>query len=286
MLLDILFGTMSGDICHVNSLKAHSIKNLGCFGKNSFDTILGICWFKNCSEGNRFITGSSKGNIICGRTDNDPIISDYPQFDKLTSVHLNNGNESLLVSGYAVNARIYDIQTGVITHEYKNIHSDNINISRFCNLTPHIFATSSFDKTIKTWDTRISCHNPQPIYTITCNTGLVMINFTNDDLFILASGLDNEIGQYYFIDGKKHLSLNIPKTGLSGNFSRSYYSKSSKYVLTGSCEEDSFKILSTYSGEVISTVDMYPGKKDDSIYIQVSITYIFIVTYECKYINC
>ena len=82
--------------------------------------------------------------------------------------------------------------------------------------------------------------------------------------------VNNEIDQYFFLDGRKHLSYKIPKTGLNGNFSRSYYSKSARYVLTGSCEEESFKVMCSYTGEVLTTVDMYNGKKDDSIYIQVN----------------
>lgn len=163
------------------------------------------------------------------------LIKQYPSFHKLTSVHVNNNNTSLLVSGYSTDINIYDIETGSISHQYKNIHNNHINISRFCNLSPYIFATSSFDKTIKTWDLRQSNlhNNNNSIYTLYCNHGIVMINFSYHDTFLLASALDNEINQYVFMTGTKHLTYDLPKTGLLGNFTRSYYSASGRYVITG-----------------------------------------------------
>ncbi len=163
------------------------------------------------------------------------LIKQYPSFHKLTSVHVNNNNTSLLVSGYSTDINIYDIETGSISHQYNNIHNNHINISRFCNLSPFIFATSSFDKTIKTWDLRQSNlhNNNNSIYTLYCNHGIVMINFSYHDTFLLASALDNEINQYVFMTGTKHLTYDLPKTGLLGNFTRSYYSASGRYVITG-----------------------------------------------------
>ena len=40
------------------------------------------------------------------------------------------------------------------------IHQQHINITRFANHSPHIFATSSFDKCVKMWDVRTSCLAP------------------------------------------------------------------------------------------------------------------------------
>jgi hypothetical protein len=35
-----------------------------------------------------------------------------------------------------------------------NVHSHFINITRFANRSPHIFATASFDHSCKVWDLR------------------------------------------------------------------------------------------------------------------------------------
>jgi len=163
------------------------------------------------------------------------LIKQFPSFHKLTSVHVNSNNASLIVSGYSNDINIYDINTSIILQQYKNIHNNHINISRFCNLSPFIFATSSFDSTIKTWDLRQSNlhNNNNPIYKLQCDNGIVMINFSYHDTFLLASCLDNEINQYIFMNGTKHLTYDIPKTGLVGNFTRSYYSASGRYVVTG-----------------------------------------------------
>ena len=40
------------------------------------------------------------------------------------------------------------------------IHQQHINITRFSNHSPHIFATSSFDKCVKMWDVRTHCRAP------------------------------------------------------------------------------------------------------------------------------
>lgn len=311
----LIFGTVSGEICAVDTSLAAAtpsrpaadhIKSLGFYGKNKNDTMLGICWMRPqphaenraVSEGffsrsnnnsNLFVSGSSQGRVALGdaskpfdpdNRDGYSILHDYPVFDRLTSVHLNSTNKLLLLSGYSTGVNIVDLETGAPVRTYRNIHQDHVNISRFSYLSPHLFATSSFDSTIKTWDLRQSnaastvvdgatVSTGKPIYTVRCNSGVVMINFSNDDNFILASALDNEINQYLFLDGRKHLTYNLPKTGLKGNFTRAYYSASGRHTLTGACEENTVKIMCTYTGELLSHIELYPGKKDKSLYIQV-----------------
>jgi len=108
-----------------------------------------------------------------------------------------------------------------------------------------------------------------------------MINFSKDDNFILASALDNEINQYFFLDGRKHLTYNLPRTGLKGNFTRAYYSASGRHTLTGACEESSVKVMCAYTGETLSQIELYPGKKDKSLYIQVQIDSLFVKENAC-----
>ena len=272
------------------------IKSLGYYGKNKSDTMLGLCWLRppvgeepgsvhgtSRLNSNLFISGSSQGRVCMGdasrvydptNRDKYSIVHDYPVFDRLTSVHVNSTNNLLLMSGYSTGINIVDLETSQVVRKYENIHSDHVNISRFSNLSPHLLATSSFDSTIKTWDLRQSCNQinglNQPIYEVKCNSGVVMINFSADDNFILASALDNEINQFMFLDGRKHLTYNLPKTGLKGNFTRAYYSASGRHTLTGACEESTVKLMCTYTGEHVTSIDLYPGKKDKSIYIQVS----------------
>lgn len=214
----LIFGTIKGNICTVSLDEKNSpISFLGNYGSNPLDAILGLCWMR--MHPYRFISGSTSGRLTCGDTRNHVVnesivtpVKEYDRFNRLTSVHVNSENRHLLVSGYSNFARIYDVETGNVIHVYSNAHESHINISRFSNLSPCLFATSSFDGTAKAWDTRISSR--RSIYSVACNSGIVMINFSPDDNFLLASALDNEITQFLTVDGKKHTVFDVPKTGV------------------------------------------------------------------------
>jgi hypothetical protein len=280
--IGLIFGTLSGEVCSVD-LKSKDITPIAHLGSHLRDTILGLCWLK--SYGNRFLSGSAKGRVCCVNLQNDtPQITDFPSFERLTSIHSNCVDSLLLISGYSNGGvSLYDLQSGSVVRTFSDIHSDHINISRFCNTSPHIFSTSSFDGTIKTWDLRmpgppnssIARWNPEattsscgPINTLKCSTGVVTIHFSSDDNFLLASALDNEINQFSFADGRLNFRYNIPSTGSEANFTRGYFSASGRYTLTGACEESTVKFLCSYTGEMLETVDVYPRKRDKSLYIQ------------------
>ncbi len=290
---ELIFGTVKGEVCVVkgydnqcltdcyhdelvidneNILPQNTpkidIKSIGKFTKSpqSFnDAILGLCWFRQNPD--KFVIGSSHGSLHCGTTINDNhVVHRYQDYDKLTSVHLNCNDQYCLVSGYTKNAKIYDVETGNIVLNYENIHNNHINISRFATLTPTLFCTSSFDKNVKAWDIRLKPSNP--IYTLKCNSGIVMICFSHDDAFILASASDNEINQYLTVDGTTHTKFQIPKTGLDGNFTRAYYSSSCAYIFTGACEEPNVSILCATTGNLINRIECYPNRKHKALYVQ------------------
>lgn len=50
-----------------------------------------------------------------------------------------------------------------------------------------------------------------------------------DDVFLLTSAVDNEVKQYLALDGRLHMDLDIPKTGMDENFTRSYYTSSGRW---------------------------------------------------------
>lgn len=62
-------------------------------------------------------------------------------------------------------------------------------------------------------------------YTVHCrsDSGIVMVCFSPDDLFLLTAAVDNEVRQYTAVDGRQNLELEIPKTGRSDNYTRAYY---------------------------------------------------------------
>lgn len=47
-------------------------------------------------------------------------------------------------------------------------------------------------------------------------------------MFLLTSAVDNEVKQYLALDGRLHMDLDVPKTGLEENFTRSYYTSSGR----------------------------------------------------------
>jgi WD40 repeat protein len=155
----ILFGTIDGKVCNTSSSFGNSaynqINDFGLFSNNPGDSILGLCWFRK--NNTKFISGSGEGIIKLGDINptNNHIVKDYFKFDKLTSLHINSEDDYMLISGSTNNIRINDLETGAIVRQYDNIHDDCINLCRFSNNSPNLFATSSFDKSAKLWDMRI-----------------------------------------------------------------------------------------------------------------------------------
>jgi len=71
------------------------------------------------------------------------------KFSSLTSVHINATDERLVCSGYGKEVSVYDVETGRLARTFKGAHTKHINIARFAHDSPHLLATSSFDKTVK-----------------------------------------------------------------------------------------------------------------------------------------
>ncbi|CAN0433831.1 unnamed protein product, partial [Ectocarpus sp. 12 AP-2014] len=195
------------------------------------------------------------------------IVTEFAQFEKLTSVHINSTDDQMLASGYTYGVKLFDLSTGQVVRDFKDVHEDHINISRFANHSPFVFATSSFDKTVKAWDSRVRADNA-PIYTCHSEMGHVMLSFSPDDVFLLTSAVDNEVKQYLALDGRLHMDLDVPKTGLDENFTRSYYTSSGRLILSGSSEEQTVRLYCAQTGRLIHSAEMYPGRKHGSLYVQ------------------
>jgi WD40 repeat protein len=151
----ILFGTQDARV-GILSTESEQVTPLGVFGKDQFDPILGLCWFR--TDDSKFVVGSSHGYLKCGVFSRDeadptatPITHRYGSFSHLSSVHINSCDTYLLASGTSKDVAIFDLHTGQAVVDIRGIHADSINISRFANQSPHLFATCSFDSTIKLW---------------------------------------------------------------------------------------------------------------------------------------
>eukprot|EP00435_Cladocopium_sp_Y103_P062231 s1427_g23.t2 len=76
------------------------------------------------------------------------------KFPKLSSLSVNCSDNFLLASGISSSISIFDIETGILFCRGSGVHEHFINISRFSNTSPHVFATASFDHSCKIWDLR------------------------------------------------------------------------------------------------------------------------------------
>lgn len=115
----------------------------------------------------------------------------YDRFEQLTSVHVNSTDDWFLVSGYSKHVALYDIGSGKRLKLFNNMHREPINVAKFSNHSPSIFATSSFDHDVKLWDLRQTLE--RPCYTSSSSRGNVMVCFSPDDLYLLVSTVDNEV---------------------------------------------------------------------------------------------
>jgi hypothetical protein len=121
----------------------------------------------------------------------------------LTCVHVNCNDSMLLASGYSNNVVVHDLATMQRSHLIVNAATSHINITRFSNMHPHVFATSSFDKSVALWDLRLSSGGSgiagaaptaaKPIYRIATRRGNVTLSFDPTDTLLLTSGVDNEL---------------------------------------------------------------------------------------------
>lgn len=71
------------------------------------------------------------------------------------------------------------------------------------------------------WDLRAP--STKAAYTCYSDKGNVILTWSPDDMFILSSAVDNEVRQYTAADGRLHVRLDLPSTGLDDNYTRAYY---------------------------------------------------------------
>ncbi|RHY34101.1 hypothetical protein DYB32_001123 [Aphanomyces invadans] len=197
----LVFGTFSGQVVVWN----HSV-NRAHFASRAHqlsptEQVLGLSWLHKREYQDRFVVGSQKGTIsLCSITTPSQQPRQFVPFPHLSSVHVSMDDQQVLVSGNSHSVRIYDMQSGHIVRTFDDIHEKEINLSRFANLSPTLFATCSFDKTVKLWDTRSP--TTTPIYTCMSAGENLTICFSPDDQRLLVSAIDDEFNQFSLLNGK------------------------------------------------------------------------------------
>lgn len=115
----------------------------------------------------------------------------FDDFEQLTSVHINSTDEYFVASGFSKHVALYDIGSGRRLQIFQDLHREHINVVKFAHHSPTIFATASFDHDVKMWDLR---QGPsRPCFSASSSKGNVMVCFSPDDHYLLASAIDNEV---------------------------------------------------------------------------------------------
>ena len=83
------------------------------------------------------------------------------------------------------------------------------------------------------------------------NNGNIMICFSPNDTYLLASAVDNEVRQYLTVDGRLQMLMDIDPYGRSDNYTRSYYMNGGDIVLSGSSEQDVIHLNCAHTGAAL-----------------------------------
>ncbi|CAH8379938.1 unnamed protein product [Eruca vesicaria subsp. sativa] len=260
----MVYGTLDGEVVVLNHESGKILRYIPSHGAQS--SILGLCWLKTYPS--MVIAGSANGSLklydiqkasstLNTTTHTTSGSVTFDEFDQLTSVHVNSTDKLFLASGYSKDVALYDIGSGTRLQVFANMHQEHINVVKFSNHSPSVFATSSFDKDVKLWDLR---QEPsQPCYTASSNKGNVMVCFSPDDRYLLTSAVDNEVRQLLTVDGRLHLNFDIVPTGSSMNYTRSYYMNGNDYIISGSCDESMVRVCCAQTGRRLRDVSLEFG---------------------------
>ncbi|XVE93466.1 hypothetical protein REPUB_Repub01dG0195300 [Reevesia pubescens] len=254
----MVFGTLDGEVVVVNHENEKIVSYIPSLG--AMNSVLGLCWLKKYPS--KLIAGSDNGSLklydiqhfasTSKRIHTGAGSVTFDEFDLLTSVHVNSTDELFLASGYSKNVALYDINSGRRLQVFTDMHQEHINVVKFSNHSPSIFTTSSFDQDIKMWVLR---QKPiTPCYTASSSKGNVMVCFSLDDHYLLASAIDNGVRQLLAADGRLHLNFEIPSTGSLQNYTRSYYLNGKDYIISGSCDEHVVRVCCAQTGRRLRDV--------------------------------
>ena len=269
-------GTSLGELVLLNTETCLEVSRLKITSHHT--SVLGLCWLRR--DPSKFVAGTDSQGIVNlydttrmplsreppSEEGHSPLIYEYPRFHSLTSLHVNSTDERMIASGYEENMAVYDVGQGTRIRTLLKVHQKHINVTKFANTMPDIFASCSFDRTFKLWDLRdpADC-----IQQGTSSKGNVMICFSPDDQYLLVSAVDNEVKQYDVRMLKQPvLELGMRKVGGTSNYTRSYYMNNGDYIFTGSCEETSVKIFNTASGALLRDIELQELQPGVSRFVQ------------------
>jgi hypothetical protein len=219
--------------------------------------VLGLCWLHRHPE--MLLAGADDGALALIRFPEDTCSqaitqTRFPEFGGLTSLHANATDEHFITSGYSIDVALYDIRKQQQIRLFRACHRKHINVVKFSNHSPTVFATCSFDRGVALWDTR----QPDCIYRRQMPRGNVMVCFSPDDSKLLVSGEDNQVVQLETSSGRVRNQLPLGHRNCAANYTRSYYMRcfETDYIITGSCEESIVRLFNADTGKQLGDVEM------------------------------
>jgi WD40 repeat protein len=245
----LLTGSRSGVISLIDAEKDMAIM------QTRVDTspILGLSWLR--AHMNVALYGASSSGLVgvlkLGRSDID--YQPIGRFQNLSSVSINCTDDYFIVSGFSRDVSLFDLISGRKVSEFREIHSNFINITRFANFSPHLLATSSFDSTCKLWDLRRPSTSGA-VATYTTPSLNVMCCFSPLDDDLLVSGLDANVVQLSVKRGlapnipTEVLNASIPARNSSSNYRRAVYTADGTHFITSGTDENFMRVVDSASG--------------------------------------
>ncbi|CEM00027.1 unnamed protein product [Vitrella brassicaformis CCMP3155] len=168
------------------------------------------------------------------------------RFEQLSSLSVNVSDDYFMTSGFRRDLALYDVATARQLQVFDNVHHHHINILRFSNHSPHIFATSSFDQTCKLWDLREKICSSRPAQCFHTGCLNVMCCFSPDDRFLLCSGIDASLHQFSLgsaCEYPSHDGLQVPPLHSQQNYRRSLYLSTSRHFITAATDESFVRVM-------------------------------------------
>mmetsp|Transcript_15066 Transcript_15066/g.22790 ORF Transcript_15066/g.22790 Transcript_15066/m.22790 type:complete len:1178 (+) Transcript_15066:3-3536(+) len=228
---------------------------------------MGLCWLKQNEDG--LLVSTSDGRPSLYKMDSrfrlKPVIK-FKDFWKAHSVHSNANDTLFAACGTSENVKVLDLKEGKLVRHLRNVHAGAVNVCRFSNTMPNILLSCSLDSTVKLWDLRVPT---SMVMSLRSDRPNVTVSFSPDDTRFVVSAIDNNVSEFTLADGGRSVvHLQVPKTGSTFNYTRSYYTASGNSIVCGSSNDDQLFVCESTTGKVSHSTTLYPGKKHSGLYVQ------------------